>query len=705
MSDSPVSGIAGSARILKLTPHLLRKMERHGKREDETSKARVINDEPPLTTTGLDLEALYLAHIDGAYIPKAKSVAIELLLQFPADLVDGEDPEYLLKHTRAFAETVWGPEAIFADRVDRDEKGRENVSVYVTPKYVKKTKHTERMAVSMTRDLKRLAQKHGRKEHKWDIGRALQDAAFDYFKDVMELEGVQRGHGKVRAGKDWESAERLREKELNSIRAALEAEQREVEAKHKDAAEKQEQADRALLAAAALEKRKLELNRQAEAELALIIHDGEMQQAAAAAINAEIATAKAEAAADRKAASDAARAAAVDRELAAADRAKAAAERAALATEKSQVAENQALVQRQLELIARGADERNGLNLRREREGFAMYRERLSPSEQSTYDSKWPSAMVAIARSVARILEQARDLLQGVMLREKAVEERENVARVDTAQLKRAQAAHQAAVNAHQVAQNNLNIRLAKLETDEARLAEDQRKAAVAIASAQKRELEAEAIEQVNEQWVKVVNALAPFAGKVTVGADNKLVVDDPLKPLLPPSVASSLTAPAPVWVTKIIAAQKAADELEKRAKLAEVRQREAEAVVIADRKRIERSRSILEAIATDRCTASVGNEELHLTHTENGKAIRTEKVALADLESSVVYLVRLHAKMLEGDDKISKLERELRVERASLAQRYPDRAPALHEEQKAVERKIQRAFDPNQVPPSGMGF
>ncbi len=70
-----------------------------------------------------------------------------------------------------------------------------------------------------------------------------------------------------------------------------------------------------------------------------------------------------------------------------------------------------------------------------------------------------------------------------------------------------------------------------------------------------------------------------------------------------------------------------------------------------------------------------------------------------------VRYLARLHAKMLEVDEKITKLEQELRVERASLAQRYPDRAPALVEEQKAVERKIQRTFDPNQVPPNGMGF
>lgn len=661
----------------------------------------MVRDVAPVTTTGLDLEALYTAHVEDAFIPKGKNIGIHVLVQFPTKLVDGTDANKMLAHACRFVETVWGPNSIFGVRVDRDEKGDTNVDVFVAPKYMKKTKHTEKVAVSLTRDLKRLVAKYSEnneKAHKWAIGRALQDAIFVYFRDVMQLPGVQRGDPKATPGSDWKTAEQLRKEELEHMK-------REMQAKLKRASEKEAKADLAVLAAAALERKNLELNRQAEAELARIKHDGEMQQAAAAAINAEIATAKAEAAAERKAAFDVASAAAVDRKMAEADRAAAALERSAVAADKIHFVEQQSLHQRQLELLARGADERNGLNLRQNGDGFAMYRERLTPSEQSTYDSKWPPAIVAIARSVARMLEQARELLLAVRLGEKALEESKNAAKDEAAQLKRDQAAHQASVSAHQVALNNLSISMAKLETEEARLAEEQRKAALAIASAQKRELEATAIGQVNEQWDKVVNALAPFAGKVTVGADNKLVVDDTLKPLLPASVASSLTAPAPAWVTKIIAAQKAADELEKRTKLAEIRQREAEAAVIADRKRIERSRSVLEAIVTGRCTASVTNDELHLTHIENGTVGRTDKVLLADLDSSMVYLVRLHAKMLEGDEKISKLEQELRVERASLTQRYPDLAPVLAEEQKAVKQKIQRAFDPNQVPPNGVGF
>jgi hypothetical protein len=699
MGDSPVSGIAGSARILKLTPHLLRKMERHGKREDETGKARVINDEPPLTTTGLDLEALYLAHVDGVYIPKAKSVAIELLLQFPADLVDGEDPEYLLKHTRAFAETVWGSEAVFADRVDRDEKGRENVSVYVTPKYVKKTPHTEKVAVSMTRDLKRLAEKYGRKEHKWDIGRALQDAAFDYFKDIMELEGVQRGHGKVRAGKDWESAERLREKELNSIREALEAERREVEAVRKDADIKQEQADRALLAAAALEKRNLELNIAVEAELARIKQDREMQQAAAAAINAEIESAKAEAAAHLRAVAETARAAVLDRKRAEAERAVATAGRVAIEAEKLQIAADQRLHISQLELLARASDDRNGLNLRQSGEGFAIYRERLTAPEQETFASAWPPAIVAIARSIARALEQARDLLQRLKIREKDVEEREKVTNNAAARLKRDQDAHQASVTAHQTALRNLNLRLDKLQADEAGIAEKTRAADAAIKSAKTQQRDAQAATQRNDDWADAINAITPFAGRVSVGTDCILVLDEAVRKFLPHPVATLMGEPAPTWVTKLVVA------LEKQANAAETQQGIAAASNSADRNRIDRSRSILEAVVSNQCVAAVKNGELHLTYLEDGKPERIEQIPFADVEASVISVAQLRAKLIDGGARIGKLEQELRNERTVLAERYPERAPALREEQKAVEQKIQRAFNPGQIPPAGMGF
>ena len=105
-----------------------------------------------------------------------------------------------------------GSEAsIFGVRVDRDEKGDTNVDVFVAPKYMKKTKHTEKVAISRRRDLKRLVatySENDEKAHKWAIGRALQDAIFIYFRDVMPSQDVNAGTRRRPQVRDWKTAER-----------------------------------------------------------------------------------------------------------------------------------------------------------------------------------------------------------------------------------------------------------------------------------------------------------------------------------------------------------------------------------------------------------------------------------------------------------------------------------------------------------------
>ncbi|MXO76117.1 hypothetical protein GRI40_12930 [Altererythrobacter aerius] len=123
MKKSAVAGVAGAVPIYQLTNNDLRKAENHGKRLDETSKARAIYDAPPVTTSGLELRTLFRAHIKGAFVPKAKAKAMHVIIQFPKQLVDGENAEYMLHHARRFCERVFGTDAIFADRVDRDERG------------------------------------------------------------------------------------------------------------------------------------------------------------------------------------------------------------------------------------------------------------------------------------------------------------------------------------------------------------------------------------------------------------------------------------------------------------------------------------------------------------------------------------------------------------------------------------------------------
>ena len=57
-----LAGVAGAARIDQLSMAELTHAELHGKRLDKTSKSRAINNDPPLTTTGLDLKMLYHTH-------------------------------------------------------------------------------------------------------------------------------------------------------------------------------------------------------------------------------------------------------------------------------------------------------------------------------------------------------------------------------------------------------------------------------------------------------------------------------------------------------------------------------------------------------------------------------------------------------------------------------------------------------------------
>lgn len=154
MKKSPNAGLSGAVRVQQLKLSDLTMAEKHGKRLDATSRARRISRDAPLTTTGLDLRKLHRHHLDKVYVPKAKSKAMHVIIQFPKDLVDGEAAALMLRHARAFVEDVFGPDSIFADRVDRDERGQHIVDVFVAPKYTKITKHQQKTAVTMSRHLK-----------------------------------------------------------------------------------------------------------------------------------------------------------------------------------------------------------------------------------------------------------------------------------------------------------------------------------------------------------------------------------------------------------------------------------------------------------------------------------------------------------------------------------------------------------------------
>ena len=220
-SDSPVAGVSGAIRIKRLSGPSLAGAEAHGKRLDHAGKARsVVKNAPPLTTTGLELKRLHADHVDGAQRRKGAPEGLHMLLQFPKDLVDGENAQAMLDHARAFAETIFGDAAIFADRVDRDEKSRHVVDLFLAPKYQKVTKRGSKTAVTTSNHLKKLAADRNKAPTLRGQGQALQDAWFDYLRDQMRLD-VKRGAKKALPGEDWQTPEDLELKRLRKKQKRL----------------------------------------------------------------------------------------------------------------------------------------------------------------------------------------------------------------------------------------------------------------------------------------------------------------------------------------------------------------------------------------------------------------------------------------------------------------------------------------------------
>lgn len=217
---SKVSGFAGSARISRLSGPALAATEKHGKRTDLKGPARAVVAVPPVTSTGLDLADLHEAHIEGAAVHKSKTKALHMLVQFPTELVDGENPDLMLKLARKFATSVFGDAAIFGDRIDRDEKSRHVVDLFLAPKYEKKTKHTSKLAISTTKHLKDLAARYDRAPTLRGQGQALQDAFADFLR-AEGYTGVMRGQPKKLPGNDRREPEELEAERLAELASGL----------------------------------------------------------------------------------------------------------------------------------------------------------------------------------------------------------------------------------------------------------------------------------------------------------------------------------------------------------------------------------------------------------------------------------------------------------------------------------------------------
>ena len=206
------------ARISRLNLLELQLAEVHGRRGDERSRLRQVRDDPPITWLPdgaggdpLALETRYAAHVAGAFIPKGNGKALHLLVKFPESVPveSREEAEAALKLAIDFAQATFGGDAVFAARMDRDEKSLTNADLFIAPRYVKQTKHAKKVAISLSRHLKLMAEKRGPLPKDKDVlraqGRALQDefATFLRARDFQAL----RGQPKTMPGPDWNSPE------------------------------------------------------------------------------------------------------------------------------------------------------------------------------------------------------------------------------------------------------------------------------------------------------------------------------------------------------------------------------------------------------------------------------------------------------------------------------------------------------------------
>lgn len=140
-------------------------MTAHGMRQDWTSKQRQVEEAKhlkPLVFGGLDIQRMFEKHTSGCSFNKAnKRPVLHALLQFPTEIPATEaNQKRMMKAAVKFINLTHGGDAVFAARLDRDEKNQHHVDVFYSPKYEKKTKTGSKIWVSTTKFAKALCLKH-----------------------------------------------------------------------------------------------------------------------------------------------------------------------------------------------------------------------------------------------------------------------------------------------------------------------------------------------------------------------------------------------------------------------------------------------------------------------------------------------------------------------------------------------------------------
>lgn len=162
-----------AVRCNALTIAALRAQEKHGKRQDASSKSRRIRDSAPIVGGGLNLSELLDAHTAGTKRNAgASKVALHFIVRFPPEILTENAPgpfqgkskderlRLMARQAAKFINDAHGGRAVFAVRVDTDEAGETIADVFACPKYTKATKKAETEWTSLTKFGKELAVKH-----------------------------------------------------------------------------------------------------------------------------------------------------------------------------------------------------------------------------------------------------------------------------------------------------------------------------------------------------------------------------------------------------------------------------------------------------------------------------------------------------------------------------------------------------------------
>ncbi|UOA32548.1 hypothetical protein DSM110093_02348 [Sulfitobacter sp. DSM 110093] len=135
-----------------------------------------------------------------------RSACIHALVQFPTGLLDGSDEEHqraMLHHAVKFLNHYHGGDAVFAARLDRDERGRHTVDAFLLPRYDFHYKDGRRVKkASVSKFSKAHAKQRFGRDDRRSQGSALQDAFFEHLRDNMQLHGVMPPERKKSTTKD-----------------------------------------------------------------------------------------------------------------------------------------------------------------------------------------------------------------------------------------------------------------------------------------------------------------------------------------------------------------------------------------------------------------------------------------------------------------------------------------------------------------------